>query len=340
MTTCLFSTPRSVRWYVAIVVLVTQLTSNPMRVMAEHGINLMVMDAESANSMATPLSPAHVPRILTLHNTSVSDQWDELIDIGIDHQSKMNFWSVYVSFNIIGCLFCAMVIYSVWRIPTRSSSDVLAGSLCFACFVMSAACGAQCMLNVIHQHFAFGRQACYWEAVFHLTSITNMFFVLLVMSYDSYRTIVKGESIGVRKALIAVGVTWLICASSVGLFSFQSAIFMPESGVFCFFEFDSSFMYGFFLPTFVIVVVAMSYFYYKIFQITRAALKTMGGHHLSITDNRRKLQLRLARKLFLFVLIFLVRRKERTAHRLSEQSLDHSCSVSHHLLPLVCLFGC
>lgn len=216
------------------------------------------------------------------------------------------FWSTYVFFNFVGCIFCAILIFCVIRLSNKSSSDILAAALAGACFVMSSTCGTQCLLNVIHSHFAFGRTSCYVEAFFHLISIVNMFFVLALIAYDSHRTVVKGESMGIKRALWAVFGSWTLSALGIGLFSLDSSIYMAESGVFCFFAFDSSLMYGFFLPGFILSTGLMCFYYIKIFQITRTALKMM-GQHLTLSEVRKRLQFKLAQKLFTFVIVFVVR---------------------------------
>jgi len=211
----------------------------------------------ASHAVSNP-SHQHVPLRLSLDmdgNGTMAGMVDEY-DIGVSHAGKMGLWSTYVVVNFIGCSLCLLLIYSVVRLPSRSSSDVLVAGLCFACFFMSATCGIQCSFNLSRGHFAFGYPACFLEAVFHLTAILVMFFNLALLAFDSWRTVVHGKSFGVGRTLLILAAIWVFVIAGLLLSSMASPIYMADSGVFCFFAFDSPLMWAFVFPVFGIVAVA------------------------------------------------------------------------------------
>ena len=164
---------------------------------------------------------------------------------------------------------------------------------------MSATCGVQCALNMSSYGFAFGERACWWEAIFHLTSILAQFVTLTLMAYDSWRTVLHGKSLSVTQTLLIQVGMWVTIGGGLALCSLGSPIYMAESGVFCFFAFGSLLMLVLVFPTFALSVAAMAFFYWKIFRKTKEALAQLNAHHASVGDQRQKMQLRLTQKLCL-----------------------------------------
>ena len=213
---------------------------------------------------------------------------------------QMRYWLVYVTVNYVGSFLCLLLVVSVVRLRHKTTSDLLAAALSTSCAIMSLTCGTQCLLNVVQQEFAYGKDACYAEAFFHLIAIVTMFFILTLSAYDSYYTVTRGKSLGLRLISLLITGCWMLSALGVGLYSLNSPIYLSSTGLFCFFAFDSMLMYGFFLPAFLVAAGAMCYWYCRIFNLTTGAAEKFASN-----TQRQRLQQRLARKLFLLVVIFV-----------------------------------
>jgi hypothetical protein len=186
-----------------------------------------------SSSAAASIRHAHVTLSLGMeHDTNGTvAAFDELNDIGVSHAAKLRIWSAYVGVNLAGTLLCSMLIWGVVRLPSssRSSSDILVAALCFSCMWMSFSCGVQCLLNVSGGRFSFGERACYWQAVMHLISILTMFATLTLMSFDTWRTVVHGKSLGARQALLWLALIWVAASGGLLLLSLVSPIYSQYS---------------------------------------------------------------------------------------------------------------
>lgn len=141
-----------------------------------------------------------------------------------------------------------------------------------------------------------------------------MFWSLLAISYDAYRTVVKQTPLATNKAVQMAVMMWVINALAAGLLSLVSPLQLVDSGVYCFFAFASYYMACWFLPSIIICVVGMAYYYWNIFALAREVtnkassiiLRGSNGNDTTIDETARRSSIKLAQRLALFVIIFFL----------------------------------
>lgn len=146
------------------------------------------------------------------------------------------------------------MIYSTIKNPVKTSLDVLIGSLCFACFWMSATCGSQCLVSLIYDYFYGGEIACQLEAFFHISAIVAQFFhVTGIAIHGKIILLTRNRPISVRHTTYIVIGIWAMCTIVTYLLSLISPIYLM-GGLYCFFSFSSASIAYWLLPCLILSI--------------------------------------------------------------------------------------
>jgi hypothetical protein len=136
--------------------------------------------------------------------------------------NKEAIWTYYVIANYSGVFLCAVLMYSVYRNPMKTSTDILIGGLCSGCLLMSLTCGSQCLASLIYRYFYGGNIACQMEAFFHISAILVQFFSVALIAVRSYYAVVKGVNMSLRTAMWLCAGVWALCVLVTYLLSLIS----------------------------------------------------------------------------------------------------------------------
>jgi hypothetical protein len=182
---------------------------------------------------------------------------------------KPGIWGFYVVSNYLGVCLCALLMWSVWRNPRKTATDILVAGLCSGCLWMSLTCGTQCLISWVVDCFFGGALACQLEAFFHVSAILTQFFCVAAIAVRAYILVVHGYNLSLRQAGVLVGVIWFVCTVTTILLSLVSPIYLMSAGTYCFFAFGSPAIAGWLVPGLVLAIAVMVFCYVQIYRAAR-----------------------------------------------------------------------
>lgn len=185
--------------------------------------------------------------------------------------SKRALWSTYAILNYAGSILCLLILWSFVNGRRKiNAHDVFVGCLCLGCILMAWPCAIPCTLNLASGTltFQYGDLACWFEAYFHVEAIEMQFLgVALIAGHSYFKVVWKwGTQLGIGAAVSVVFAVWILCASSTYLVGRASTYTLMPAGEYCFYAFDSPVIVYQFTPTMLLVLIAIVFFYARIFR--------------------------------------------------------------------------
>ena len=208
----------------------------------------------------------------------------------------------YVVVNYLGVIINGILIWSILRARDKSSRDIFIVGLASGCLIMSMPCATQCLFNYISSDhsYQYGDLACYFEAYFHVTAIIVQFISIMLIAWNSYDNVINNKTIPVPTAAMILFIVWSVTAFGTILTSWYSNLILMPDGAYCFFDFKSVTIIYFFVPTMLITLILMIYFYLRIYLIANKSNTIIRINNIE-TNNAN-----ISRKVALRSLIFVV----------------------------------
>lgn len=215
----------------------------------------------------------------------------------------------YVIVNFLGIILNFILILSIIRSRDKTSRDIFIAGLSSGCFVMSLACAIQCLLNYSSSDHSYqhGDMACYFEAYFHVASIMVQFINIMMISWSSYKNVIKRQTISTDSSTVWMIGIWISQSLGIAILSRFSEVILMTNGAYCFFDFTSVIIVWWFTPVMLITLLSMIYFYYKIYKLAQDSntLIKINGQDTNATNDNRTTS-RVALRSLIFVGVYFI----------------------------------
>ncbi len=205
-------------------------------------------------------------------------------------------WSFYTIVNYLGALLCfVFVCLGYWKKKKQfDSGNILVGLLCTGIFCMAIPCATICALSMWESRrgHELSESACFWEAYFHIMAIVVQFYSNALFAYKNYLFIVKNRDMTRGESLTCCVILWVVSAVVTALFGKISPARLQPAGNYCFFDFDSPGIRYWLVPSLVLAILMMIFFYGHVYSTTRN-YETWNGqaHHPSTRFLKRAIVL-------------------------------------------------
>lgn len=217
---------------------------------------------------------------------------------------KSGIWTYYIAANYLGVILCIFFLVSIKKMSKRTAQDIFVGGLLTGCIEMSATCGTQCLLSVIHDYFWGGPLACELEAFFHVSAILVQFFCVTAIGVRGVLQVRFGINIPNNIALLIVGLIWIVCIVVTYMLSFWSPIYLMSAGTYCFFQFASPAILWWMILMLCVAFLTLC-ISYTIIVVTAVRIRADAPIAIDSADHHRGNTLRFALRLSIRSLVFV-----------------------------------
>lgn len=202
---------------------------------------------------------------------------------------KPGIWATYITLNTIGVYLCIRLMLKIIKGNDsvgyiRQLTNIFILGLCSGCVCMSFACGLQCLICIIHGEFYGGHQACWWQALIHVSSAAVQFTCVAFLSLFFYLTIVKKFIWPAKKLKWFIFITWVCCTSVTFGLSFISPLYLVSNGTYCLYEFKSPAILGWLVPCLLIALIVMIFSYISIYYYVKNISMAIKDYRMSVSN--------------------------------------------------------